>query len=227
MRTVILFLAAVRVYGFAVVMEHPQLPSWMPQAPSWWKLPELKLLAKAGGTECVHLDQCCCGTPWKKPMGLFAVGIPELGRLVAKLPGGGRCCPALGHKHVSLPGKGEGGVYRTAPAKTYNSVMCKVLADATFGSIARFLSGLFDVMAAERGLPPEIAMLHVPIDHDDPESWTAWTGRMISPEHPLESRRLPIHLALGGTRSRTGCALPSPSPSLPPRPIRRPQRAWK
>ena len=83
MRTVILCLAAARVYGFAAVMEHPQLPSWMPQAPSSWKLPGLKLLAKAGGTECVHLDQCCCGAPWKKPTRLFAVGIPELGRLVA------------------------------------------------------------------------------------------------------------------------------------------------
>ena len=172
---VILFLAAARVYGFAAVMEHPQLPSWMPQAPSSWKLPELKLLARAGGTECVHLDQCCCGTPWKKPTRLLAVGIPELGHLVAKVPGGGRCRPALGHKHVSLSGKGEDGVYRTAPAKTYNSVIRKVLADATFGSIAHFLSGHIDVMAAERGLPPEIAMLHVPIDHYDPESWTAWT----------------------------------------------------
>ena len=41
-------------------------------------------------------------------------------------------------KHVTLTGKGEDGIYRTAPAKTYNSVMCKVLADATFGGIARF-----------------------------------------------------------------------------------------
>ena len=175
MRTVILFLAAARVCGFAAVMEHPQLSSWMPQAPSSWRLPELKLLARAGGTECVHLDQCCCGTPWKKPTRLLAVGIPGLGLLVAKLPGGGRCCPALGHKHISLSSKGEDGVYRTAPAKTYNSVMCKVLADATFGSIARFLSGHVDVMAAKRGLPPGIAMLHVPIDHYDPESWAAWT----------------------------------------------------
>ena len=41
-------------------------------------------------------------------------------------------------KHVTLTGKGENGICRTAPAKTYNSVMCKVLADATFGSIVRF-----------------------------------------------------------------------------------------
>ena len=141
MRTVILFLAAARVYGFSAVMEHPQLPGWMPDAPSSWNLPELKLLARAGGTECVHLDQCCCGTPWKKPTRLFAVNLPELGKLVAQLPGGGRCCPALGHRHVTLSGKGADGVYRTAPAKTYNSAMCKVLADAAFGGIARFLHG--------------------------------------------------------------------------------------
>ena len=66
-----------------------------------------------------------------------------------------------------MSGKGEDGVCHIAPAKTYNSVMCKVLADATFGGIARILSGHVDVMAAERGLPPKIAMLHVPIDHYD------------------------------------------------------------
>ena len=142
---------------------------------SSWKLPELKLLARAEGTECAHLDQSCSGTPWKKLTKLFAVGIPELGWLVAKLPGGGRCCPAFGHRHVILSEKSADSVYRTAPAKTYNSVMFKVLADATFGSIARFLSSHVGVMAAERGLPPEIAMLHIPLDHYNPESWTAWT----------------------------------------------------
>ena len=226
MRTVILFLAAARVYCFAAVMEHPQLPSWMPQAPSSWKLPELRLLARAGGTECVHLDQCCCGTPWEKPTRLFVVGIPGLGQFVSKLPGSGRCCPAFWHKHVTLSGKGDDGVYRIAPAKTYNGVRCKVLADATFGSIARFLCGHVGVMAAERGLPPEIAMLHVPLVITTLNR--GLPGHMIVPGRPLESCRLPIRLALSGTRSRAGCTLPSPSPSLlSPRPIRRPQRAWR
>ena len=44
-------------------------------------------------------------------------------------------------------------------------------------------------------------------------------GRMIVPGYPLESRRLPIQLALSGTRSCTGCALPSPPHSLPLRPL--------
>ena len=81
--------------------------------------------------------------------------------------------PCLGPQACHLDGQGRRRC--TAPAKAYDSVMCKVLADATFGCIARFLSGHVDVMAAERGLPPEIAMLHVPVDHYDPDSWVAWT----------------------------------------------------
>ena len=225
LRTVNLFLAAACVHGFAAVMEHPQLPGWMPSAPSPWKLPELTLLARVGGTGCAHLDQCCCGTPWKKPTRLFAVGIPELGRLVARLPGVGRSCPALGHKHVTLTGKSGDGIYRIAPAKTYSSVMCKVLADATFGSIARFLSGHVDVMPAERGLPSEIAMLHVPIDHYDPDSWTVWThdcARASAWVEPFaDSTCLEWYPVLHRLRSPPS---PSLSPSAAPR---RPQRAWK
>ena len=175
MRTTILFLAAARVYGFAAVMEHPQCPTWAPGAPSAWLLPELRCLAAAGGTASIHLDQCCCGTPWRKPTRLFAVGIPELEVLVRRLPGGGRCGPELGHVHVSLAGKDESGVYRTAPAKTYNSNMCRLLADATFASIERMLGPHAGVMAEERGLPDDVASLHVPLDLYDPASWDAWT----------------------------------------------------
>ena len=175
MRTTILFLAAARVYGFAAVMEHPQCPTWAPGAPSAWLLPELRCLAAAGGTASIHLDQCCCGTPWKKPTRLFAVGIPELETCVARLPGGGRCCPALGHNHVSLSGRDDSGVYRTAPAKTYNSTMCRMLADAAFASIERMLGPHAGAMAEERGLPADLSQLHVPLDFYDPASWESWT----------------------------------------------------
>jgi len=175
MRTTILFLAAARVYGFAAVMEHPQCPTWAPGAPSAWLLPELRCLAAAGGTASIHLDQCCCGTPWKKPTRLFAVGIPELETCVARLPGGGRCCPALGHNHVSLSGRDDSGVYRTAPAKTYNSTMCRMLADAAYAGIERMLGPHAGAMAEERGLPADLSQLHVPLDFYDPASWESWT----------------------------------------------------
>ena len=190
MRRVILFLAAARVFGCAAITEHPHLPSWVPQALSSWKLPELTSLARPGSVECVHLGKCCCGTPWKKLTRLFAVGIPELGRLVASLPGGGRCCPAFAHVHETLSGNGDDGVYRTAPAKTYNSVMRRILADATFGCIARFLTGHVGVIAAGRGLTDETAQLHVPLGHYDPDSWTAWTHDRA--RGPLDPSQLPL-----------------------------------
>jgi len=49
LRTVVLFLAAARAYGFAAIMEHPQCPDWVAGAPSAWLLPELRCLAAAGG----------------------------------------------------------------------------------------------------------------------------------------------------------------------------------
>ena len=176
LRTVILFLAAARVYGFAAIMEHPQLPSWAPGAPSSWKLQELVSLSRAGGTADVHLDQCCCGTPWKKPTRLFAVGVPELARLVSVLPGGGRCSRAL--RACACPPVWQGGRWRLAQCARQDSqysAMCKLLADATFGCIGRFLPWHADVMAEERGLPADIEVLHVPLDHYDPLSWLAWT----------------------------------------------------
>ena len=54
-------------------------------------------------------------------------------------------------------------------------VMCEVLANATFGCIERLLSQHSGVLAAERGIPDDIARLHVPLDMYDPDSWTAWT----------------------------------------------------
>ena len=94
---------------------------------------------------------------------------------MARLPGGGKCCPALGHAHVTLTGKDEFGTYRTAPAKTYNSTMCRMLADAAFAGIERMLGARAGVMAEERGLPADLTRLHVPLDFYDPASWEAWT----------------------------------------------------
>ena len=181
LRTVVLFLVAARVYGFSAVMEHPQQAAWAPGAPSAWKLPELRALMRCDRVDSVHLDQCTCGTPWKKPTRLLAVNLPELARLVSRLPGGGRCHPCLGHQHVSLSGRDELGAFRTAPAKTYNSVMCKLLADATAGSIARYLAAHEGVMASERGIPPDIERLHVPLDFYDPDSWDSWAHDCARP----------------------------------------------
>ena len=59
-------------------------------------------------------------------------------------------------------------------AKTYNSNMCRLLADAAFGCIERSLWSHVGVMADERGLPADVERLHVPLDFYDPASWETW-----------------------------------------------------
>ena len=88
LRTMVLFLAAARTYGFAAIMEHPAEPVGFSSAPALWKLPELRTLAAAEGVQKVLVDQCCLGAPWRKPTCLLAVGVPELETLVRTLPGG-------------------------------------------------------------------------------------------------------------------------------------------
>ena len=175
MRTMLLFLAAARAFGFAAVMEHPQEPEWAPGAPSCWKLPEMRALVASGHVQRVHLDQCCCGTPWRKPTCLLAVRMPELADAVAALPGGGRCNAALGHSHVSLLGRSTEGHFLTAPAKTYNGEMCRVIAGAALGASRRLLAAHRGVRPCERPLTPEFERLCVPVDWYDPGSWAAWS----------------------------------------------------
>ena len=185
LRIVILFLAAARVYGFAAIMEHPQLPSWAPGAPSSWKLQELVSLSCAGGMADVHLDQCCCGAPWKKPTRLFAVGVPGLARLVSVLPGGGCCSRALGHVHVSLFGKGEYGFWRIAPAKTCTIVPC-VSCSPTQPSVAS--SALFTGMPMSwlRGVVCQPTSRSCTYRLTTTIRFRGWRGHMIVPGHFTE-----------------------------------------
>ena len=53
--------------------------------------------------------------------------------------------------------------------------MCRMLADAAFGCIGRMLDTHAGVMAEERGLPADLARLHVPLDFCDPAAWESWT----------------------------------------------------
>ena len=96
MRTVILFLAAARVYGFAAVMEHPQLPSWMPQAPSSWKLPELKFLSGPGALSVCTLTSVVVVLLGRSRRGCLPSVFLSLGSLLLSCPGVGGAAPPLG-----------------------------------------------------------------------------------------------------------------------------------
>ena len=113
------------------------------------------------------MDQCTCGTPWRKPTNFLAVNCPELRRELLLLPGAGRCHSSLGCAHSVLRGKDEQGHWRTTTAKTYPSRLCRVLAAATHSAAQRLLP------AAE---PPveldhDIAHFYQPLDAYAPDTW--------------------------------------------------------
>ena len=174
LRTMLLFAAAAKVFHFAAVMEHPQEPFHQPQAPSVWRLPETRALCCDEEIMRVHLDQCTTGTPWRKPTCLLAVEAPELGRLVRDLPGGGRCNPGLGHEHVVMHGMAADGTYKTAPAKTYSSGLCHLLAQTALAAVQKRAVAHLGVSAAERLPPPELLSLCMHVDRYEPGD-AGWT----------------------------------------------------
>ena len=159
-------------------MAHPQEPAWAPEAPSCWKLPEVRALVRSGHVQRVFVGQCCCGAPWRKPTCLLAARVPELAAAASALPGGGRCTAALGHAHAPWPGRNAGasaeGHCQAAPAKAYGGELCRVLAAAALQASQRLLVAHRGVRPCERPLPAELEKLCVPVNWYDPGSWPAW-----------------------------------------------------
>ena len=175
LRTQVLFLFLASAHGFSAVMEHPARPWWRLDAPSSWLLPELRHLEALPGAQKVYLDQCTAGAPWRKPTTLFTVNLPELAAQIAGLPGGGRCCPALGHVHVALDGRAEDGTYLTAPAKTYPPKMCEVIAVALHERAGRCLRQHAGVLPFECEPEERLQRLAIPVNWYEPASWAAFT----------------------------------------------------
>ena len=171
----VLFLAAARAYGFASIMEHPQEPSWEPEAPSAWKLPEIRILDEFSHVQRIHVDQCCLGAIWRKPTCLLAVRVPEWEEEIRSLPGEGTCRPFLGHQHLVLWDRGSDGNYRTAPAKTYGSGLCRLLATAAYRASLRLLEAHRGVAPTARPLPEDLEKLHVLVDPHGPPSEGVWS----------------------------------------------------
>ena len=208
LRTMLLFVAAARVYDFATVMEHPQEPFHAPLAPSVWRLPETSELCKDALVERVHVDQCTLGAAWKKPTCLLASGFPELAGLVRRLPGGGRCHPGLGHTHQVLRGRATDGSYRTAPAKTYGDALCRLLAQAAMAAAERLLRPHVGVRPSERPLPDEMLGLYMHLDRytppDPPDHWAHDCARAMVAGGGRARQRLARSLVRGLAEAHSG-----------------------
>ena len=139
-------------------MEHPAEPTWRPEAPSSWQLPELRALAAHPEAKLCYVDQCMFGAPSQKPTGLMAVQCPQLLALLQVHRNAGRCNG--GHLHVNLMQRLPDGRFGTAPSKQYPAGLCAVLARALATNVAERLPP----SRGEAEPDPVAERLFVPLD---------------------------------------------------------------
>ena len=95
LRTTIVFLYAALAHGVPAAMEHPEVPTHVPQAPSSWLLPELVHLEAQPGVQVATLHQCMWGAPARKATRFLCVAFPALAGAVEHHRGGGSA-PTVG-----------------------------------------------------------------------------------------------------------------------------------
>jgi len=137
-RTCILLISKAKQIGAFGVLEHPDLAAWQPLHPSSWLINQTKSIVSLLHAETTQIDQCSCGTDYRKPTRLLHVNLPSLPLRIARLPGGGRCTH---RKHAKvLRGVNSEGKFRTAPAKEYPAEFCKLIASAMHDFVVLYLS---------------------------------------------------------------------------------------
>ena len=132
----VLLYAAARL-NIGAIMEHPACWSSTPQAPSVWRLPELRFLVDGGWARLHTFDQCMTGAPFKKPTSLLAVAC-RAQFFLDKLGNCGRCNGL--HVHEELRGYDADGRFATAKAKQYgpgfSQLLARILLDAALPRLA-------------------------------------------------------------------------------------------
>ncbi len=126
LRALIIVLYASKAAGAVAAMEHPAPPTWKPNAPSSFYLPELKWLRNLGEAGFDIFDQCMLGAPSVKPTALLHANFPQVSDRIADMPNACRCDRS--HQHIALIGRAEDGTFKTAPAKQYPGPMNHLLA---------------------------------------------------------------------------------------------------
>ena len=77
------------------------------------------------------VDFCMCGTPWKKPTGVLAVGLNLEQMDAFRCLGAPRgLCRRTGKPHQILRGLNEAGIFRTKVAEGYPKKFCQLIARA-------------------------------------------------------------------------------------------------
>ena len=190
-RTCILLMAKAKQVGAFGVLEHPDRATWQPLHPSSWLINQTKSMVDLSHADTSQIDQCSCGTDYRKPTRLMHVNLPGLPLRIAELPGAGRCTHA---KHTKvLRGLDINGKFKTAPAKEYPPVFCKLIAAAMHDYVVQYLPSSSASFAEDcTELNEKLSKFYMPLDPYNEAHVTGAIGQDFaqSTSRPMTARQL-------------------------------------
>ena len=125
--SLLLLVAEAAAGGGAATVEHPAT-FWREGLPAIWRTAAVRSILATREAELHCVDQCQLGLGHKGPTFLLALRCPNLGSLIAALPGRGRCDHGP-RAHPPLIGRTESG-WRTAAKRLYPADLGRLLARA-------------------------------------------------------------------------------------------------
>jgi len=162
LRATLVLCAEAHTSGAFAIVEHPDEPTWVPEAPSIWRSTFINHFKQHLAADLVNFDQCATGADSKKPTCLMAINLPYLRSTFRALPGQGFCSHGRRAHKATLKGLAEDGTWRTAPAKQYPSGMCSAVSDAVVEFV---LQRVHQYEPGDRHeLPATVSPFYTPLD---------------------------------------------------------------
>ena len=121
-------MAQARSVGAFRVLDQLAEAGWQPFHPTSWLIGETAALIDLRHVSPVPMDQCTCGTPYKKPTELLQAKLRQLADVVCEVPNHGQSF----HRRYAqvLAGRDSSGKFLTSPAKECPSDFSKTIAVA-------------------------------------------------------------------------------------------------
>jgi len=162
LRATLVLCAEAHTSGAFAIVEHPDEPTWVPEAPSIWRSSFIEHFKQHMRADLVNFDQCATGADSKKPTCLMSINLPSLRTVFRSLPCQGFCGHGRkGHK-ATLKGLAEDGTWRTAPAKQYPSGMCSAISDAVLDFILQRVNQ--HEPGDRQEIPLKVSPFYTPLD---------------------------------------------------------------
>ena len=123
--------ALLRTGGFSAT-EHPSSATWLPQAASIWKLPEISWQRQTTAAQLLRFRQGDMGQIGVKPTTLLTIRLPTLKMRIKH-----NTLPSHSHVTAPLQGRNPDGTWATTRSKEYPVLLNKALAESMLDSIRK------------------------------------------------------------------------------------------